>query len=115
MESGVGVVKRGFERIDVGEKGSEIVNGHDEVLVVSTANVFDLGFLCLGEVFEEVEKGFRFAGGEGFADEGAEVFAVADGGGEEELVLLVGGVAVLRRRSDFPAGFDRVHFDLTVL
>lgn len=57
---------------------------------MSFANFFDFGFFGTSEVFEALKEGFRFAGGEGFADEWREVFAVADGGGEEELVLLVG-------------------------
>lgn len=70
MELGVGIGERGFERIDVGEEGSEIVDGEDEVLVVSLADFFDLGFFGAGEVAEVVVEGFGVAGGEGFSDEG---------------------------------------------
>lgn len=102
-------MESGFEGIDVGEEGSEVIDGGDEVLVVGLADVFDLGFFGLGEVAEVVEEGLGLAGGEGLADEGAEVLAVADGGGEEELVEFVAGVAVCGGRGDFTAGLGGLH------
>lgn len=106
----VGVREGRFQRIDVGEKRSEVVDGEDEVLVMSLADLLDFGLLGAREVAEAVEEGLGLAGGEGLADEGSQVLAVSDGGGKEELVELVGGVAVLgRRRSDFAASFRGVH------
>ncbi|CAL5324713.1 unnamed protein product [Camellia sinensis] len=69
---------RGFGRIDVGEERSEIVDGNDEVLVVSSADIFDLSLLGFGEVAEMVEESLGLAGGE-----------------EKELVEFVGGVAAV--------------------
>lgn len=102
LELGVGVGKRGLERIDVGEKGSEVVDGEDEVLVVSLAHFFDLRLFGPCEVAEVVVECFWLAGGEGLANEGTEVLVVADGRGEEELVELVAGVVAVGR-NDFPA------------
>lgn len=96
LEGGVGAGEGGLEGVDVGEEGSEVVDGEDEVLVVGLADLLDLGLLGAGEVAEVVEEAVGLAGGEGPADEGAQVLVVADGGGEEELVLLVGGVAAVR-------------------
>lgn len=70
----------GFEGIDVGEEGSEVIDGHNEVFVVSPANVLDFRLFGSGEVFKVVKKSFRFTGGKGFANEGSYIFAVADGG-----------------------------------
>ena len=109
LELGVGVGEGGLEVVDVGEERSEVVDGEDEVLVVLLADLFDLGLFGARELAEVVEESLRLAGGEGLADEGAEVLVVADGGGEEELVELVGGVVAVRR-SDFPArGLGGVH------
>ncbi|PON35677.1 hypothetical protein TorRG33x02_350980 [Trema orientale] len=71
LELGVGVGERGFERIDIGEQRSEVIDGQDEVLVVSLADLFDFRLLGPGEVAEMVEEGLGLAGSEGFPDEGA--------------------------------------------
>lgn len=87
---GVGNGEGGFEGIDIREEGTKVVDSHDEVLVVGPADVLDFGLFGSGEVSEVVKEDLGFAGGEGPADEGAQVLAVADGSREEELVLFVG-------------------------
>lgn len=77
---------------------------------MSFADFFDLGFFRAREVFEEVKESVGFTGDESFADEGGEVFAVADSGREEKLVLFVavrGLLGVSRRNS--PACFGGLH------
>lgn len=54
LELGVGVREGGLEGFDVGEEGSEIVDGEDEVLVVRLADLFDLGLFGASEVAEVV-------------------------------------------------------------
>lgn len=71
LKLGVGNGERGFEGIDVGEEGAEVVDCHDEVLVVGPTNVLDFGLFGSGEVSEVVKEGLGFTGGEGLADEGA--------------------------------------------
>lgn len=71
MELGVGVREGRFERFDVGEEGLEVVDGVDEVLVVSFADLLDLGLFGSGEELEVVEERLRLACAEGFADERA--------------------------------------------
>ena len=65
-------------------KGSEVVNGEDEILIVGVAHLTGAG-----EGAEVVEDGFRVAEGEGLADKGAQIIAVADRRGDVEEVLLV--------------------------
>lgn len=86
----IGVRDGGLEGVDGGEKGAEIVDGGDEVVEVRAAKVLDLGVFGAGEGAEGVEEGVRAAGGEGAADEGGEIVAIRDGGGEEDEVLLLG-------------------------
>ena len=71
MELGFGVREGRFERFDVGEEGLEVVDGVDEVLVVSFADLLDLGLFGSGEELEVVEERLRLACAEGFADERA--------------------------------------------
>lgn len=112
LELRVGIGEGGFEGINVGEEGTEVVDGHDEVLIVGPADVLDFGLFGSGEVTEVVVEGLGFAGGEGLADEGTQVFAVADGNGEEELVLLVRRIPIfISRRNYFPAQLGGVHDD----
>lgn len=61
-----------------------------------------------------MKQRLRLARGEGFANEGTEIFIVADGGGEEKLIKLLRGVAVGGRRGHFAAHFRRLHRCLTV-
>lgn len=68
---GVGIGEGGFEGIDVGEEGTEVVDSLDEVLVVGPADVLDFGLFGSGEVSEVVKESLGFAGGEGLADERA--------------------------------------------
>lgn len=61
-----------------------------------------------------MKQRLRLARGEGFANEGTEIFIVADGGGEEKLIKLLRGVAVGGRRGHFAAHFRRLHRCLIV-
>lgn len=103
LELRVGVPQRGLEGIDVGEEGSEVVDGQDEVLVVGLADLLDFGLFGSGELPEVVKKGLGLAGHEGLADERPYVLAVADGRRQQQLVQLVRRVAVFRRRCHFTA------------
>jgi hypothetical protein len=77
---------------------------------VSFADFFDFRFLRTSEVAKIVEECLRLTRSEGLADGRTEVFAVVDGGGEEELVLFVCGVvSVSVRRSYFTANLCGEH------
>ena len=84
MEDGIRAGEGGFEGINVGEEGSEVVDSEDEVLVVGATDLLDLGFVRAGEGAEVVEEGFKVAGGEGLADEEAQIIAVGDRQGDVE-------------------------------
>lgn len=61
-----------------------------------------------------MQERLRLARDGGFANEGTEIFIIADGGGEEELIELLRGVTVECRRSDFAAHFRGLHRCFTV-
>lgn len=118
LEPRVGVGEGGLEGFDVGEERLEVIDSHDEFLVVGLADLLDFGLFGSGKVAEVLEKGLRLARCEGLANERAQVLVVADDRGEEELVQLVGGVhAVIGgcgcccRRSHLPATLPGLHSD----
>ncbi|KAM1058201.1 hypothetical protein ACFX1X_031746 [Malus domestica] len=110
LELGVGIGEGRLEGIDVGEERSEVVHGEDEVLVVGLADLLDFRLLGAGEVAEVLEQRLGLPGSKGLSDEWAHILAVADGGGEEQLIEFFSRVAVFRSgRSHFPPRFRVLH------
>lgn len=110
LKLGVGIVERRLEGIDVGEEGSEVIDGEDEVLIVGLADLLDFRLLGSSEVAEVLEQRIGLAGSEDLADKWAHILAVADGRGEEQLVEFFSRVCAFRgRRSHFPPRFCGLH------
>ncbi|MCD7460962.1 hypothetical protein HAX54_044912 [Datura stramonium] len=86
-----------------------VVDGSDEVLVVCSTDIL-VQIHRSSEVAEVMKDCLRLAS-KSLAHE-PDVFTVADGGGEEELVKFVSGVCVFYRRNNFPAHLRRVHRQL---
>lgn len=110
LKLSVGFGERRLEGVHVGEKGSEVIHGLDEVLVVRPADLLDFRLLGAREMAEVEEQRLGLARSEGLADKGSHILAVRDGRGEEQLVEFLTRISVIGgRRSHFTARFCGVH------